>query len=1703
MNRPPIKIIHKYKNSNNHVGYKVYIFLGNVADEIKDIINKFKELSFQDTILKLSRDEFETLGRTYGSVSWYYFFFNKYHISRSKSILRKKTDVIAILQKKLGEKWITTHLGKVESVLRPVYADRYADYIHNLLKNRKTTQIGGNEADDNINVDEEEELLFDSVETTNENTLDDLDSEINLDHVNVDENTLKTQQEIKNIVSKKTTDYYEFKDDPFEVEQDNQDLINVYSKEYIFHNFIFYDDSIYKIKTKICDSVRLHDRFENNYLLPSRLYLWTEYYTKDMIVDKLMVGSKWIKKSELWNLDIEPKNDINAYVNLESKSLQDLNYAYKKYSNRIKRDDDDQVILHEYIEYISNYELYLTDIYTQLNTNFQVEENKLSNLINTFVRIYFPTIVLDIQDIMAYLQKDSSVGKNNEIKKMEALHKSLKNDLLMEREIIDLVEKTDIKSPSMFSTPYIIQSVVHLDLRLDNYESLNLRKIFDNFLLEDKYPFVQLQLSHEKPIRKILKNSYYDTVEETKEKANYLKNWLKSNTFGITIKIQAGSDSNNRFLTITMSDSGRIQYKIQWKEENKTTIDQIATTFKYIEDLITKFNSENDLEIPLPKKHQYKYVFINSMQQFHFTSEFKKINHNDLSDFARLFFPYVAVVIEPKKRIAKEKKQNASKWGTYLRFKCVSNYEDETKIGKRIVYYLKNYEIDEVMLVKVIENEFNITEKEAKKTIQDVTNKYPIYKRKGKVLKKLDTITPYKPSGVAIEIQGKTPDNYKIKVIGSRNEYQMNEITNFISKLLFLYQETYLEKKANRQNLLEKLEKLSNIAKRRNFVRDIIQKDETDSYHAIKKMKNIDPERLGSKKKDNQYTRDCQNSGDVIRRPQQFITEKQVVERGYKYNQNTKLFEKVYKDKKGRKIELVALKFEGVNGPVYYTCDPDVNNERMFIGVLSKSNGLLPCCFKKNQLYSNNYIIKQKFLEALGLKTEDKQEEKNKDSHILYIKNYSNKITNERLYFLPEILDTFFNVVNQKEIKKSSKLELAENGYYLLFGVNPLEYKFLHAISHAVGQTVNQIKNNVIQKLKKEENLFIAVNEGEIANSFKTRKNFINFIENSQQFEFNIAKDFIFYIYNINLLVFEYVPSKNDYSIICVSTIDVSKKFIVLLKEDTNYSIVMEVVKKSKNDKSFEKKILFNNNDPIVKNILEFYSKPCIDYTFKFNIFFYKQFFNIKLQFIDTNNRVTYILTDEKQIFPLFYTGIDPSIPIEKDTEIMKFATTLKEQLQIFSKYEWIEPITLLVKNNKVIFIKCSLKKSGAFIDHELNVPITPIDVSKVKDTQLEFEDYISIKVEYNDTIDERQLEIIKDNIREESYQLFRLELSNFLSSNEHPINLEETISREDKKKKIKNYLFKIVGKFVRKSDLNSAEWFKKHDKEVMEYQVSNIRSLCSENVKTIHCYKSMLNLPSDWFDEFIERVSVDMADDNISGKEILRQDKFFVSDIVDNLSFTFRNNQIILRGNDFSLQKVIDELYGDGVLPNLGKKKKIEVVGEEEEVKLVEYDNYFSQKIVNNNNTILRALVNGFYYLLNKKKYSIELINLKYKSTLQTNLVNYFKGKILNWLRTFAILYKQALPKELNLIVNDDLLIQIHKSFLNDKFWLLFVWCFHKLIDIDITVLDVNNKVFCLVKGGKIFREGKAENSIVLRISFNTFNGFPAEVEVIYEKEK
>ena len=54
---------------------------------------------------------------------------------------------------------------------------------------------------------------------------------------------------------------------------------------------------------------------------------------------------------------------------------------------------------------------------------------------------------------------------------------------------------------------------------------------------------------------------------------------------------------------------------------------------------MSKINKENSkIKLIQPEDYQFKFAFINTIQHFELPKKYS-INHNDLSDFARYFFP--------------------------------------------------------------------------------------------------------------------------------------------------------------------------------------------------------------------------------------------------------------------------------------------------------------------------------------------------------------------------------------------------------------------------------------------------------------------------------------------------------------------------------------------------------------------------------------------------------------------------------------------------------------------------------------------------------------------------------------------------------------------------------------------------------------------------------------------------------------------------------------------------------------------------------------------------------------------------------------------------------------------------------------------------------------------------------------------------------
>ena len=84
----PIKIIHKFKNNNLRIQYKVFIFIGSLVDEnILKILNIIENKDFISSIIALSDKQLREISNYYGE-NWYEKFFLSYHINNQRNIIK-------------------------------------------------------------------------------------------------------------------------------------------------------------------------------------------------------------------------------------------------------------------------------------------------------------------------------------------------------------------------------------------------------------------------------------------------------------------------------------------------------------------------------------------------------------------------------------------------------------------------------------------------------------------------------------------------------------------------------------------------------------------------------------------------------------------------------------------------------------------------------------------------------------------------------------------------------------------------------------------------------------------------------------------------------------------------------------------------------------------------------------------------------------------------------------------------------------------------------------------------------------------------------------------------------------------------------------------------------------------------------------------------------------------------------------------------------------------------------------------------------------------------------------------------------------------------------------------------------------------------------------------------------------------------------
>ena len=161
-----------------------------------------------------------------------------------------------------------------------------------------------------------------------------------------------------------------------------------------------------------------------------------------------MIGQKWIRRNELLSIDIEPNNNIRIYEELRG-NLKLLRDNIRRYGNKIKYENDENNILFDYVNYFTDNEIFMLDVYNELGRTYKPDAETSKNLVDIYLKIYFPRIRSeDFKYILDNLNGDTKVESSKSV----VIYETITNDLIMENEIMFMVEniKTDLSYKKIF-----------------------------------------------------------------------------------------------------------------------------------------------------------------------------------------------------------------------------------------------------------------------------------------------------------------------------------------------------------------------------------------------------------------------------------------------------------------------------------------------------------------------------------------------------------------------------------------------------------------------------------------------------------------------------------------------------------------------------------------------------------------------------------------------------------------------------------------------------------------------------------------------------------------------------------------------------------------------------------------------------------------------------------------------------------------------------------------------------------------------------------------------------------------------------------------------------------------------------------------------------------------------------------------------------
>ena len=738
---------------------------------------------------------------------------------------------------------------------------------------------------------------------------------------------------------------------------------------------------------------------------------------------------------------------------------------------------------------------------------------------------------------------------------------------------------------------------------------------------------------------------------------------------------------------------------------------------------------------------------------------------------------------------------------------------------------------------------------------------------------------------------------------------------------------------------------------------------------------------------------------------------------------------------------------------------------------------------------------------------------------------------------------------------------------------------------------------------KKGDSIFTAINNGEIKNEYETPERYLNTIDeiNEDDYHGNLTSSQLLLHFlsipgvinenGLSILLFrktikivhqilEKERIRENYQIVCQNeeesnyVFDPKRVAVLMLKEGLNYYPIIKLSKNEKErDVSLEKTFRYSESkDNIIDHIKPFYNLNC-NVSKKYLLFAEKEnliakrlvellnktnynvvvppslsktsWHNAKSQIIDGQNKCRYIVVQNGLLIPTSPSGAIYNLPI---VDLKNNLKSMDEMIKLIDDFNSNADLKLTIdgvhfdsqEGDKIRVI-------GLILDDQTSIPLLPTVVNS-KDVP-----YYKQPRTVDETIDAllEKNAINKPDIREtvvkeatynsEIYQLFRLEIANYLNNNPSDKTtltnlLSKDNSRTDKENKIKKFfyhicsdkLYTIFNKLLKRAKINEQDggasnliFVYPDSKKIdyLKYDRKNQRKI-AESLSKDECDSTMYHLATnchlamkpDILAESINKITEELLQNDVKAMEILENR---VSKIVERTIFTERNDEILLKSMNKEASNILANIFDTDALPVIGRKRRhgvsidLEELSAKHPIREIKY--WYVQQIIDNNITIYRAVANSIYWIADIKKAALAEAklstlgrNLGYYSTIQSDLANLYKAKVIDWL----LIEKNqesiaSMIKKYENITVDQFIHRVSTEITSPSEYIVELHILSIVLQRNINIFNENYQlIYHFNNGLKSKEDAKGiKTAINIQYSYLSKNLYPDSIVVIYPK--